>query len=651
MREESHLIEAVPVFEPVDFELIWHLRTVALPSLYGHKAGAQPLPFVEDVGVPLEALPDFMRRTQDILQEHETTATFLVHACTGQVHTRPFLDLQKPEDVSRLTALAESIHSLALEVGGTVSTQHGTGLARTPWVARQFGPLYPVLRQLKSIFDPKNIFNPGKIVDPEPSLAAWPLRTLAPENDKVTRWQGDKVTNENGDDALSPSHPVTLSLRWQPDEMRVESNHCNGCGFCRSETPQQRMCPIFRATQAEPATPRAKANLLRNVLANHDPRNGKLLASDEVRAVADLCVNCKMCGVECPAHVNIPKLMLETKAANVAEHGLDRIGWFFSRLESWAQIASYFPLFTNLAMRSLPLRWIIDLAFGLSWRRRLPSFAPLPFLKLAQKRGWTTRPKSDRPCVALFVDVFANYFDPLIAEAAVAVLRHNGIEVFVPPGQAGCGMIPLAQGDVETARELCQRNLRALAETAREEMPIVCLEPTSTLMLRQDMLDLIDDADARAVAKQAVELMQYLADRHGAGRLRTDFKPLGLVVGHHVPCHVKALGQAPAAPALLRLIPRLQVHTIDVSCSGMAGSFGLGSSNYRTSLAAGKPMLDALASKSIVCGSTECGSCRVQMEDVSRKITLHPVQYLALAYGLLPAVAQRLRQPGKRRGP
>ncbi len=673
MREEAHLIGAVPVFEPVDFERIWQLRTVALPSLYGHKAGAQPLPFVEDVGLPVDAMPEFMRRVQDILQEHETTATFLVHACTGQFHTRPFLDLQKPEDVSRLIALAESIHALALELGGTVSAQHGTGLARTPWVARQFGPLYPVLRQLKSIFDPKNIFNPGKIVDPEPSLSAWPLRALVPEDDKVTGWQGDKVTNGNdkvtrwqGDKVskespsdpvtrspshlvtLSPSHPVTRSLHWQSGEMRLESNHCNGCGHCRTEVPQLRMCPIFRATHAEPAAPRAKANLLRNVLASHVGPNGKLLASDEVRAVADLCVNCKMCGVECPAHVNIPKLMLETKAANVAEHGLDRIGWFFARLEDWIKIASYFPLLTNLALRSPPVRWLIDLAFGLGWRRRLPSFAPIPFLKLAQKRGWTKRPKSDKPCVALFVDVFANYFDPLLAEAAIAVLRHNGIEVFVPPGQVGCGMIPLAQGDVESARELCQGNLRVLAETAREGLPIVCLEPTSTLMFRQDMLDLIDDADARAVAGQAVELTQYLANLHGAGRLRTDFRPLELVVGHHVPCHMKALGQAPAGPALLRLIPRLQVHTIDVSCSGMAGSFGLGSSNHRTSLAAGKPMLDALAARPIVCGSTECGSCRVQMEDGTRKNTLHPVQYLALAYGLLPAIAQKLRQPGKR---
>ena len=160
----------------------WQLRDSALPSLYGHKIGAQPLPFVEDIGVPLDAMPEFMRRAQDLLQEQETTASFLIHACTGQIHTRPFLDLQRSEDVSKLTAMAENFHALALELGGTVSTQHGTGLARTPWVARQAGPLYPLMRQLKSIFDPKNIFNPGKIVDPEPSLAV-----LAADADRQPR--------------------------------------------------------------------------------------------------------------------------------------------------------------------------------------------------------------------------------------------------------------------------------------------------------------------------------------------------------------------------------------------------------------------------------------------------------------------------------
>src|SRR5439155_13956870 len=172
---------------------LWRLREVALPSLYGLKGGPQPVAFIEDVGVPPERLQEYIHRLQDIMQESETTASFLIHAGTGQVHTRPFLDLARPEDVSKLQALAEKTHTLVLEVGGTVSTQHGTGLARTPWVARQYGALYQVFRQIKAAFDPKGIFNPGKIVDAIAGTGSWPLRSLP----------------------AAAAEPPTWKLRWQ----------------------------------------------------------------------------------------------------------------------------------------------------------------------------------------------------------------------------------------------------------------------------------------------------------------------------------------------------------------------------------------------------------------------------------------------------
>ena len=247
--------------------------------------------------------------------------------------------------------------------------------------------------------------------------------------------------------------------------------------------------------------------------------------------------------------------------------------------------------------------------------------------------------------MAYFVDVFANYNDPLIAEAVVAVLHHNGIEVYVPPGQIGCGMAALAYGDVDTARETMQHNLRILAELAREGFPILCSEPTAALMFRQDALSLIDDPDARLVAGQVVELTAYLWDLHQQGLLRTDFSPLEASIGHHVPCHLKALHRPPVGPALLGLIPGVRVETIDVSCSGMAGTFGFKSGRYALSLKAGEPMLAELGRPAHLFGSTECSACRLQMEDGASKRTLHPAQYLALAYGLMPRLLDRLREP------
>jgi FAD/FMN-containing dehydrogenase/Fe-S oxidoreductase len=632
---------AVTAFAADEIDRLWELREGALPSLYGLRGGAQPVPFVEDVGVPVEELPGFLYQVQELFQQHETTASYLIHAGTGQVHTRPFLDLGRPEDVAKLSAIAERVHTLALNLGGTVSTQHGTGLARTPWVARQYGALYPVLREIKAIFDPRGIFNPGKIIGPDPGLPVWPLRIVPPACQAGNNLVLDVPPPEG-----SPEQPLPrfdTHLRWQVEDVCAECLSCNGCGNCRTEAVNQRMCPLFRATHAEAAAPRAKANLVRHALQEAtDPR---LLSSDDVRAVADLCVNCKMCLRECPAHVNIPKLMLEAKASHVAEHGLDRTEWVLARTESFARLGSAFALAVNYALASGTARWVLEKLFGISRKRRLPTFAGRSFLRQARQHSWTRRPRTRGPKVAYFVDVFANYNDPSIGEAVVGVLHHNGVEVYVPPAQRGCGMAALAYGDADTARETAQWNLRILANLAREGYPIVCSEPTAAYMLRHDYLDLVDDPDARIVADRTVELTTYLEGLRQRGQLRTDFQRLKISVGHHVPCHLKALGQPPAGPGLLALIPGLNVHTIDVSCSGMAGTFGLKAENYAVSLEAGRPMLDELARPAFRYGSTECSTCRLQMEDGTGKRTLHPAQYLALAYGLLPVLAQRLAEP------
>ena len=610
-------------------ERYWQVREAALPSLYALRGTAQPLAFVEDVGVPPEQLAVYLHRVQEVLQRHETTASYLIHAGTGQVHMRPFVEWRGPEDAGRLWALADDVYRIVLELGGTISTQHGTGLARTPWVSRQAGTLFPVFRELKSIFDPRHLFNPGKILGPPTGAPSWPLRRRAPISPSPLSGAG-----ANG---------ATTLLHWAAGSVAAETNSCNGCGECRTEAPTRRMCPTFRATRDEAATPRAKANLMRQLLqTDTDPR---LLSSDDVRAVADLCVNCKMCARECPARVNVPKLMLEAKAANVAEHGMNLTDWSMARTETFAHLGSAFAPLANALLDNQLARWLLEKLFGLARRRRLPRFASRSFLRQAHRRGWTRRPRSARPRVAYFVDIVANYNDPLLAESVVAVLHHNGIEVYVPPRQGGCGMAPLAYGDVETARETVETNLVELADLAREGYPILCSEPTAAVMLRHDSLDLLDDTDARLVAAQTVECTAFLWDLYQQGNLRTDFQPLPFAVGHHVPCHLKALGRPPVGPSLLSLIPEMRVHTIDVSCSGMAGTFGLKAENYEASLAAGRPMLEELRRPRVMFGSTECSTCRIQMEDAGAVRTLHPAQYLALAYGYLPELRRRLRQP------
>jgi Fe-S oxidoreductase/FAD/FMN-containing dehydrogenase len=613
-------IYARPSITQAEVERFWQLRQAVSPGVSTVRGSAQPVVLVDDVAVPPERLPEYLPRLQDILRRQETTAAFLIHAATGHVDMRPFIDLQSPRDVDRLWSLADEMYSLVMELGGTISTAQGTGLARMPWVGRQYGRLAPILRDIKGIFDPRYIFNPGKIVAGPDQPITWPLKR-----------------------PRSPRSGYEPQLKWPTSSSAQEAHACTGCGSCRTEVVSERMCPIFRATNAESATPRAKANLLRALL--QPDADAALLSSDAVRAVADLCVNCKMCVLECPSHIQVPKIMLEAKAANVAQHGLDRSDWAMARAESFAQLGSVLAPLTNALLANPVARWFLERVFGISRKRRLPRFAFRHFLRLAGQRGWTRKPRSARPRVAYFVDIFANYNDPLIAQSVVEVLHHNGIEVYVPPGQVGCGMAPLTNGDVETAREMVERNLRLFAELAREGFPILCTEPTAAVMLRHDAVDLLGDVEAEAVAAQVVEFTAFLWDLHQQGLLRTDFRRIDVSIGHHVPCHIKALGRPAMAPALLSLIPGVRVGTIDVSCSGMAGLFGLKSGQYETSMAAGRPMLAELRRPEYLFGSTECSACRLQMEDGSGKRTLHPAQYLALAYGLVPGVADRLREP------
>lgn len=619
---------------PLERERFQQFRSSILPSLYRTPGPTQAIPIIEDVAVPVASMWGYVDQLQKILQRYELTASFLIHALTGHVHARPFLDLRQPEQVERLQHLTEEVHRLALSFGGTVSGQHGTGIARTPWVSTQYGPLYRVMREVKELFDPHYLFNPGKIIATDTDNDLWTLRSET------------SITSEK---------PETPALNWEENWHSIEEEirHCNGCGECRTESSQSRMCPLFRATAQEIATPRAKANLMRTLLAHSSEEVG--LSSEESREIADLCVNCKMCASECPAKVDIPAMMLEAKAANVAEHGLNRADRFLARVEGLAQLGSTFSLIVNGLLNNRFFRWMMEKLFGISRYRRLPRFAFRNFLQLAKKQGWTRTPtspsRSGKVRVACFVDVFATWNDPSIAEAAVRCLHHNGVEVYVPRGQKGSGMAALAAGDVETAREILQRNLRIFADLAREGYFILCIEPTSAVMFKQDSLKLLGEShpDASVVAEQTIEWTTLVWKLYQQGQLRTDFQPLPLSVGHHVPCHMKALSQQAYGPRLLALIPQLRVRTIDVSCSGMAGTFGLKTNSYQVSLNAGRPMLDELRRPGILFGSTECSTCRIQMEDGAEKRVLHPAQYMALAYGLMPELLQHLQQPMRNR--
>ncbi len=608
-----------------DVEFLWSLPGKVVPLLTRLKGQARPLPFVEDVAVPPEALGEFLVRAHKVFQKHEVTASLYAHAAAGQLHLRPFLPAPAPEDGQRIEAIARDLYQIVFSVGGSISGEHGDGLARTAFIRSQYGPLYRVFREIKDLFDPHNLMNPGKIISDDPHMTRRHFRPPAVPSPKV----------------------VDLQLQWRPDELTEAAARCNGCGVCKTQATDSRMCPFFRIEPLEEASPRSKANVMRNYACGE--LNPSDMTCESMKRLANLCFNCKQCQLECPSNVNIPHLMIEAKAANVAANGPSRADWILARAHSFGALGCSISMASNWAISNPAARWLLEKLFGIAQQRKLPQFARRSFLCSAghSRLKKPTGDGTNKPAV-FFVDYYANYHDPELARAFVAVLHHNGIPVYVPAGQTASGMAMISIGDLDAARDLAEKNVRELTELSREGHPIVCTEPTAALCLKQEYPMLLDHPDVGVVAAQVIEAGDFLEQLHRRGKLRTDFAPLDLVVGYHAPCHLKALESGTPFERLLNLIPKLRLHTIEEGCSGMAGAYGLTKENFRTSIRIGWGLISRMRAGDVHVGATECSSCKMQMEQGTTIPTLHPVKLLALSYGLMPEIRKKLN-PATRR--
>ncbi len=625
---------------PDEYDLFRRLTRRVSPTLFRVQGSERPVPFIEDVAVPPDVLPDFLVKMQNVFKAWQITASFFAHAGHGQIHVRPFLDLTSTADVNKMPELATQLYEEVLAVGGTISGEHGCGLSRTWYVRRQTGPLYDVLREVKRIFDPQNLLNPGKVVADVPQPLTKNLR-LAPGQEDSDR---PLTETQVVDGATAPQKKLDLHLVWR-QLPQIESESCNGCGRCRTLSPEMRMCPIFRYAPAEESSPRAKANLMRAVMHGELPANS--LASEQLKSIADLCVNCHQCRLECPAEVDIPKLMIEAKSQYVVANGLDTTDWFLARLDSVSRWGARFGPITNWLLHTRWTRWVLEKLTGLAQGRKLPRLASSTFLRRADRSRLTRPARRTGGKILYFVDVYANWYDLQLAESLVAIMQHHGIAVYVPAGQLQSGMARITLGDVERARKLAARNVALLADAVRQGYEIVCTEPSAALCLTQEYPSLLDDDDARLVAEHTTEACSYLWKMHQVGRLELDLRPINLTLGYHHPCHLRALDVGAPGESLLRLIPGLSVRRIERGCSGMAGTFGLRRDNYRASLRAGWGLISALRDPVIDLGTTECSACKIQMEQGTTKPTIHPLKMLALAYGLIPEIETLLTARGE----
>ena len=635
--------------------LLWRLARRVIPRLYKLKGNMRPLPFVEDLSVPAKRLPDFMKEVQNVLKAERVTATIFAHAIHGQVDIRPFLDLANPEHQIRLSRLSELLFEKVAEFTGCVSGEHALGLSRAAWAEKQLGPRLELCRKIKREFDPTSVFNPGKFLSPTPPNVNEHLRPVpqflnrqksfatgatVPESGLPDTARLDAKNGINGDASMQEEMhaekvDLPVLLEWNENEsLAFASRACNGCGRCRTSAKAERMCPMFRVHKGEEASPRAKANLLRGLLTGRLEKEH--LESDELKAVADLCFNCHQCRSECPANVNIPKLVIEAKAQHAASHGLRLSDRLLNRVDVLASMGSRFPRIANWCLSNTTMRWLLEKSVGIAQGRKLPRVAKRSFL------NWANRQKLNRPNrsagrkVLFFVDQYVNWHNPLIGRAVVEVLRHQNVDVYVPTNQTPSWMAMIASGDIQRAKKLVRANIKLLADAVRQGYEIVTSEPSAALCLQQEYRSLVDDEDTQLIAEHTSEICGYLWDMHRVNELELDLKPVNMSIVYHEPCHARVLNSEGPALNLLKLIPALQVQNADVGCSGMAGTFGLQRKNFRTSIRIGWGLISTMKETAAQFGTTECTACKLQMEQATSKPTVHPVALMAYAYGIMP---------------
>ena len=624
-----------------DIEIYWELSRKVVPTLYRLKGTSRPLPFIEDVAISPDQLPDFFNRLFEILRRHSVTASIFAHAGHGQLHIRPLLDLASRSDVEDMERIAREVYDEVLRRGGTISGEHGDGLSRSQFVPQQAGPLYDTFREIKQIFDPHGILNPGKIIAHGETLT----RNLRPVGTvPIDAAHDSPLLETSTENPHSPgSGPtVQLQLHWDSDGIAHAARNCNGCGACRSESDDVRMCPIFRLSPCEEASPRAKANLIRGILTGR--LDEESIASTDFKEVVDLCVNCHQCRLDCPASVDIPKLMVEAKAAHLAVTGMRPIDWTLARLDRFGAIGTRIPRLANWALSNKVMRFLFEKSFSLAQGRKLPRFARQNFLKQAARKKWTRPQRGDGPKVLYFVDLFANYHDTALAEATVNVLLHNGISVLVDPRQMQSGMAAVSLGAVDLAKKIARYNVEVLAERIHQGYTIITSEPSAASCLIHEYPNLLGGEEAELVAKHTSDSCDYLWKMHQAGKMRLDLGPLATQLIYHQPCHLRSLEVGSPGENLLKLIPGISVTRAEKGCSGMAGTYGLVRKNYRSSLRAGFDLISAVREPQFHAGTTECSCCKIQMEQGTSKPTVHPMKLLAWSYGLMPGARNPLHQ-------
>lgn len=609
----------VEATDPAAQNAVWDVRKAGLNIMMSMKGDGKPVSFVEDCAVPLEDLAEYTRRLDDVFARHDTKGTWYAHASVGTLHVRPIINLKQDQGAAKMRAIAEEAFEMVREYKGSHSGEHGDGLVRSEFHEAMFGKrIVSAFETVKDTFDPDGLFNPGKIVRPERM-----------DDRSLMRYMP----------GYAPI-PIETQLDWSAwGGLNGAVEMCNNNGTCRKSDPGV-MCPSYRVTGDEKHVTRGRANSLRLALTGQ--LGADAFTSQEMYDTMDLCVGCKGCKRECPTGVDMARMKTEFLHHYHNEHGLPLSERLVAWLPRYAPFAATFAPLFNLRNRVSPLAWLQEKLLGFDAKRPLPEWrsdwfrddeAPAEASDLAD----SSSAADDSKDVVLLADTFNRWFEPENLRAALQVLRHGGYRVHLaraPDKQRPlcCGRTFLASGQTQQARVEAQRMIDVLLPHARLGRPIIGLEPSCLFTLRDEFSALLPGGHTETIAANAMLLEEFLAREDRAGRLKLPLHALGhnqvLLHGH---CHQKAFAVMSDVERTLRLIPDLEVETVETSCCGMAGAFGYQARHADVSQAMAEadllPAVRRASSDTLVVADGT--SCRHQIEFGSERHAIHVVQVLA----------------------
>jgi len=584
---------------------IWEVRKSGLNIMMSMKGDGKPISFIEDCAVKLEDLAEFTSRLTEIFHAQNTEGTWYAHASVGCLHVRPIINLKGDIGARQMREIADHAFEMVREYKGSHSGEHGDGLVRSEFHEAMFGSrMVEIFSDIKSAFDPDGLMNPGKIVDP-PKMDDRSLFRYKPDYEQID---------------------LKTGLDWTEwGSFASATEMCNNNGACRKRDAAV-MCPSFRATNDEKDVTRGRANTLRLALSGQLGPNA--LTSQEMMETMKLCVGCKGCKRECPTGVDMAKMKTEFLYQYQKQHGLRLFDRLVAYLPRYASVASKLSWVLNCRDTIWGMAKLSEWFTGFSAARKLPVWSKSPFKEKTLDQ--------DQPDLILWADTFNRYFDPENLYATLRVLKAGGYKVIVAEPKDGghdlcCGRTFLAAGLIDEARLEARRVIESFAPYIEKGIPIIGLEPSCILTLRDEYKSMLPGKDTDELAENSFLIEEFLAQELESGRLNLKLKPTkykkALLHGH---CHQKAFAIMGSVETILSQIPNLEIETIVGSCCGMAGAFGYDKNNLSVSLRmAEATLLPAVRAADlntvIVADGT---SCRHQIDEGSKHKSVHLVKVL-----------------------